>query len=162
MQPCSSVVLLSNINSCWFLSCEEWTQAAFHCNLHALDDQARKMGPGCAVLWFSLWRGLERRERREQGVFWKAFLKENNEQSRQENYPNPCGLKKDSLGFHEYPFKMVIKNLNNNLNIILNTDTLSEYFLFSQRGRESKWQYSMLFAVWSPGHCGWIPGSATY
>lgn len=66
--------------------------------------------------------------------FWEGFLKKNSEQPRQEN-PKTVQLRKDLLGFYEYPFNCVIKNPSNNLNIILNTDLLSKCFSL-QRDRE--------------------------
>lgn len=78
LQSCSSAVLLSNINGYWFLSCEELTQAIFHCNLHALDDQTRKMGPGRAVLLLPCWGvGLGRgREQERISRFLERIFKE--------------------------------------------------------------------------------------
>lgn len=77
---------------------------------------------------FEVGWGQEREYRTEQAGFWKGFLKKNSEKPMQEDQPKTVWLKKDFLGFYEYPFNCVIKNLNDNFNIILNTDTLSECF----------------------------------
>ena len=72
--------------------------------------------------------------RREQADFWKGFLKKNNEPPGKRINPSVV-KKKDFLGFYECPFNCVIKNLNNNLKVTLNTETLAECFSFFPKGR---------------------------
>lgn len=93
-----------------------------------------KWGLGVLFCFFPFEGGWGRgggEHRIEQAGFCKGFLKKNNEQPKLENQPRTVG-KKDFLGFSEYPLSRVIKNLSNNLKIILTLMLCHNVFSFPQ------------------------------